>query len=528
MVNRLSGVAGIANLCTLAVGQAKRFYWVGEMIMTIIQNLIGGQWVPPATGEYGQSLNPAHDMEVVARYPLSGKADVDRAVAAANQAFPLWRDMPAPRRAEILFRAAEILCRRKDELGRLVTREMGKVLAEGLGDVQEAIDMAYFMAGEGRRFQGETVPCELPNKDAKSIRVPWGVFALITPWNFPVAIPSWKVFAALICGNTVVLKPSSDAPMCAVRFAEVLQEAGLPAGVLNVITGSGETVGQELAQHPDIHGISFTGSGSVGEALACKVAALHRPIAMEMGGKNAILIMDDADLDLALEGVLWGAFGTTGQRCTATSRVIVHEQVYDAFLESLVAAAAGLRLGDGQEKDTDVGPLINRRAVSKVLNYVRIGIDEGAHLHCGGKQADKGALGEGFFVEPTVFSGVTPDMRIAQEEIFGPVVVVMRCASYAEGVSMINQSRFGLSAAIYTRDINVAARAEKDIETGLVYINASTIGAEIQLPFGGFKHSGSGHPEAGGRMGAIDFFSRIKVVYRDFSGTLQRAQIDIS
>jgi len=496
--------------------------------MTTIQNLIGGQWVPPSTGDYGQSVNPAHDIEVVARYPLSGKVDVDLAVAAAKQAFPGWRDMPAPKRGEILFRAAEILTRRKDELGRLVTLEMGKVLAEGLGDVQEAIDMGYFMAGEGRRLQGETVPCELPNKDAKSVRVPWGVFALITPWNFPIAIPSWKVFASLICGNTVVLKPSSDAPLCAVRFAEVLQEAGLPAGVLNVITGSGETVGAELVKHPDIQGVSFTGSCSVGEAMAGSVAELHRPIAMEMGGKNAILIMEDADLDLALEGVLWGAFGTTGQRCTASSRIIVHEQVYDDFLKRLVKAATALRLGNGLEKDTDVGPLINRRAVSKVLNYIRIGQDEGAHLHCGGKQAEQGSLGEGFFVEPTVFSEVKPTMRIAREEIFGPVVAVMKCTSYDQGVAMINQSRFGLSAAIYTRDINLAARAERDLETGLVYINASTIGAEIQLPFGGFKHSGSGHPEAGGRMGAIDFFSRIKVVYRDFSGKLQRAQIDMS
>jgi len=496
--------------------------------MTTVHNLIGGQWVPPASGEYGQSVNPAHDMEVVARYPLSGRSDIDRAVAAAKAAFPLWRNLPAPRRAEILFRAAEILVRRKDELGKLVTREMGKVLPEGLGDVQEAIDMAYFMAGEGRRLQGETVPCELPDKDAKSIRVPWGVFALITPWNFPIAIPSWKIFTALICGNTVVHKPSSDAPLCAVRLAEVLQEAGLPDGVLNVVMGAGDTVGEALALHPDVDGVSFTGSCSVGEALACSVAALHRPIAMEMGGKNAILIMDDADLDLALEGVLWGAFGTTGQRCTAASRVVVHEGVYDVFLDRLVRAATALRLGDGLEKNTDVGPLINRRAVSKVLNYVRIGMDEGAHLHCGGKQATEGGLGEGYFVEPTVFSGVKPAMRIAQEEIFGPVVAVMKCDSYEEGVAIMNRSRFGLSTAIYTGSVNVAARAERDLESGLVYINASTIGAEIQLPFGGFKHSGSGHPEAGGRMGALDFFSRIKVVYRDFSGKLQRAQIDIS
>lgn len=496
--------------------------------MTTVQNLIGGEWGPPATGEYGQSVNPAYEKEVVARFPMSGKADVDRAVAAAKAAFPAWRDMPAPRRAEILFKAGEILCRRKDELGRLVTREMGKVLSEGLGDVQEAIDMAYFMAGEGRRLQGETVPSELRDKDAKSIRVPWGVFGLITPWNFPVAIPSWKIFTALICGNTVVFKPSSDTPLCAVRLAEVLQEAGLPPGVLNLVTGSGEKVGHCLAMHPDIQGVSFTGSCSVGEALARSVAELHRPIATEMGGKNAILIMDDADLDLALEGVLWGGFGTTGQRCTAASRIIVHEQVYDAFLERLVDAATALRLGDGLEPDTDVGPLINRSALSKVMNYIRIGQDEGARLYCGGRQADTGRLDEGYFVEPTVFADVTPNMRIAREEIFGPVVAVMKCASFEEGVALVNQSRFGLSGAIYTRDVNRAARAERDIETGLVYINASTIGAEIQLPFGGFKHSGSGHPEAGGRMGALDFYSRIKVVFRDFSGRLQKAQIDIS
>jgi aldehyde dehydrogenase (NAD+) len=496
--------------------------------MKTVQNFIGGQWVPPLTGEYGESVNPAHVMEVVAKYPLSGKDDIDHAVEAAAVAFPGWRDTPAPRRAEILFRAAEILCRRKEELGRLVTREMGKVLSEGLGDVQEAIDMAFFMAGEGRRMKGETVPSELPDKDGKSMRVPWGVFALITPWNFPIAIPSWKIFASLICGNTVVFKPSSDAPLCAVRLVEILEEAGLPAGVLNLVTGAGEKVGEALALHPDVQGISFTGSCAVGEALSVSAAQLHRPIAMEMGGKNAILIMDDANLDLALEGVLWGAFGTTGQRCTAASRVIVHDKMHDHFIERLVQAASSLRLGDGLGKNIDVGPLINRRAMSKVLNYIRIGKDERAHLHCGGRQAESGALAEGYYVEPTVFSNVTPDMRIAQEEIFGPVVAVMKCGSYEEGVSIVNQSRFGLSAAIYTQNINYAARAEKDIETGLVYVNASTIGAEIQLPFGGFKHSGSGHPEAGGHMGAIDFFSRIKVIYRDFSGKLQKAQIDIS
>jgi aldehyde dehydrogenase (NAD+) len=371
------------------------------------------------------------------------------------------------------------------------------------------------------------VPCELPDKDGKSLRVSHGVFALVTPWNFPIAIPSWKIFAALICGNTVVLKPSSDTPLCAVRLAEVLQEAGLPPGVLNVVMGRGEVVGEALALHPQVAGLSFTGSCAVGEALERKVSERHRPVAVEMGGKNAILVMDDADLDLAIEGVLWGGFGTTGQRCTAASRIVVHEGIHDIFLERLTRATLDLRLGDGLEKSTDVGPLINQKSLNKTLNYIRIGQEEGAHLHCGGVRAERPLLAEGFFVEPTVFSLVSPDMRIAREEIFGPVVAVMRCSSFEEGVEIVNGSRYGLSASIYTRDVNLAARAERAFETGVVYINASTIGAEIQLPFGGFKHSGCGHPEAGGRMGAIDFFSRIKVVYRDFSGRLQRAQIDV-
>jgi aldehyde dehydrogenase (NAD+) len=495
--------------------------------MTEIKNYIGGKWVKPDSGKYGKSLNPARTADVVARYPLSGREDVDRAVEAAREAYDEWRLTPAPRRGEILFRAAEILRRRKDELGRLVTREMGKVLPEGLGDVQEAVDMAYFMAGEGRRLSGETVPSELADKDCKTIRVPHGAFALITPWNFPIAIPSWKIFAALICGNTIVFKPSSDSPLCAVRLVEILEEAGLPPGVLNLVTGEGGEVGESLVLHDGIDGISFTGSCAVGEKLEVLAARRHRPIAVEMGGKNAILIMDDADLELALEGVLWGGFGTAGQRCTASSRVVVHEAVHDRFLEMLVKRAERLRLGDGLDKKTDVGPLINERGMDKALDYIRIGREEGALLNAGGDRTDEGELREGYFIRPTIFSEVSPRMRIAQEEIFGPVVAVMRCSSFEEGVGIVNGTRYGLSSSIYTRSSNLAAKAEREIETGIVYINASTIGAEIQLPFGGFKHSGSGHPEAGGKMGAIDFFSRIKTVYRDFSGRLQKAQIDV-
>lgn len=496
-------------------------------MITKMKNYIGGRWLEPASGGYGESVNPANSSEVVARYPLASEEDVNLAVSAAREAYPLWRLTPAPRRGEILFRAAEILRNRKEELGRLVTREMGKVLPEGLGDVQEAVDLAYYMAGEGRRLIGETAPSELHDKDCKSIRVPHGVFALITPWNFPIAIPAWKIFSALICGNTAVFKPSSDSPLCAARLVEILEEAGLPAGVLNLVTGEGGTVGEALALHPVVDGISFTGSCVVGERLERQAAERHRPIAVEMGGKNAILIMDDADLELALEGALWGGFGTAGQRCTAASRLVVHDRIHDRFLEMLVNAARRLKLGDGLKKETDVGPLINEKGLNKVLNYLRIGQEEGAHLHAGGVRATEGALGKGFFVEPTVFSHVKPGMRIAQEEIFGPVVAVMRCGSFEEGVKIVNGTRFGLSSSIYTRNVNLCARAERELEAGLVYINASTIGAEIQLPFGGFKHSGSGHPEVGGRMGAIDFFSRIKTVYRDFSGHLQKAQIDV-
>jgi len=491
-----------------------------------ILNFIGGEWVSAAGGKTFQSFNPADTRQIVATVALSGTEDVDRATAAARKAFPAWRGMPAPRRGEILFRAGELLSREKGRLGELVTREMGKVSAEGLGDVQEAIDIAFYMAGEGRRLQGETVPSELPGKDCKSLRAPLGVVALITPWNFPIAIPAWKIFPALICGNTVILKPSSDTPACAAALVELLEKAGIPPGVVNLVHGSGEMAGEYLTTHPEVNAVSFTGSSIVGEKLEGMLGKIHRPMATEMGGKNAIIIMDDADLTLALEGVLWGGFGTTGQRCTAASRLVIHEKIYDRFVEMLAEAAARLRLGDGLEEDTDVGPIINERQQQKVLEYIRTGVSEGARLVTGGKPVTTGACAHGYFIEPTVFADVTPTMRIAREEIFGPVVSAIKCADLDEAISIVNDVGYGLSSAIYSRDVNKTARAEHDLETGIVYVNASTIGAEIQLPFGGWKHSGSGHPEAGGRGGAIDFYSRVKVVYRDFSGKLQRAQID--
>lgn len=490
-----------------------------------IKNLIDGEWVDAISGNTLESINPADISDVVGIVPRSGKEDVDRAVDAARKAYEAWRMLPAPRRGEIIFRAAEILLKRKQELGELVTREMGKVLPEGLGDVQEAIDMAYYMAGEGRRLSGETVPSELPNKDCKSIRVPIGVFALITPWNFPTAIPAWKIFPALVCGNTVVFKPSSYTPICATKLVEILVEAGIPKGVINLAHGTGEDVGEYLATHPGIDGVSFTGSAAVGDRLA-RICGPDKEISCEMGGKNAIIVMDDAKLELAVEGAIWGGFGTTGQRCTAASRVVVHEAVYERFIDMFSKAASRLRLGNGLLKTTDVGPLINEAQMKKVLDYIETGKKEGARLVIGGRRCAEGDCSKGYFIDPTVFADVDPKMRIAQEEIFGPVVSVIKAKDLDDAIRIVNGSRYGLSSSIYTQDVNRSAIAERDLDTGIVYINASTIGAEIQLPFGGTKKSGLGHREAGGRGGAIDMFTKWKVIYRDYSGKLQKAQID--
>ncbi len=491
-----------------------------------IKNLIGGKWMDAASGKTLKSINPANTNDVVGVVPSSGKSDIDRAVGEAKRAYPLWRLTPPPKRGEILFRAAELLLKNKTELGKLVTREMGKILPEGLGDVQEAIDMAYYMAGEGRRLSGETIPSELPSKDCKSVRVPIGVFALITPWNFPTAIPAWKLFPSIISGNTVVFKPSSYTPAAATRLVELIVEAGVPPGVLNLVHGTGEEMGEYLATHPSVDGVSFTGSTAVGEKLARVCGGLDKEISCEMGGKNPVIIMDDARLDLAVEGSLWGGFGTTGQRCTATSRLIVHEKVYDKFIGMFIDAAKKLRLGDGLDPDTDVGPLINEAQMKKVLDYIEIGKNEGARLVLGGKAATDKGLEKGYFVEPTVFIDVKPGMRIAQEEIFGPVISIIKTKDLAEAIGIANNVKYGLSSSIYTQDVNNSAIAEREIDSGIVYINAPTIGAEIQLPFGGTRKSGLGHKEAGGRGGALDMFTKWKVIYRDFSGKLQRAQID--
>jgi aldehyde dehydrogenase (NAD+) len=494
--------------------------------MERVRNYINGKWVDSRSIKTFRSINPANKDEVVGIVSKSGREDVDQAIKAAREVYEEWRLLPAPRRGEILFRAAEILLRNKESLGKLETREMGKILSEGLGDVQEAIDMGYYMAGEGRRLSGETVPSELSDKDMKSVRVPVGVFGLITPWNFPIAIPAWKVFPALICGNTVVFKPSSDTPVCATKFVEALAEAGLPKGVLNLVHGPGGEVGEYLVSHPGVDAISFTGSFDTGKRLEAICGAIHRIIVTEMGGKNAIIVMDDANLDLAVEGAVWGGFGTSGQRCTAASRIVVHRKVYKKFVEKFKTVASRLRVGDGLQRETDVGPVINESQFNKIFKYIDIGKKEGAKLLLGGKAYQKGDCSKGYFIEPTIFIEVTPEMRIAQEEIFGPVVSVISAEDLEDVIQIVNHIPYGLSSAIYTQDVNVSAIAERDLETGIVYINASTIGAEIQLPFGGVKHSGYGRKEAGGRGGALDTYSRWKVIYRDFSGRLQKAQID--
>ncbi len=489
-----------------------------------IFNVINNKPAPAASGRTIKSLNPANTDDLVGIAPSSGRADIDLAVKAARKAFPLWRLTPAPRRGEIIFRAAEAILKAKDELGRLVTREMGKVLPEGLGDVQEAVDMAYYMAGEGRRLDGQTVPSELYDKDCKSVREPIGVFAIITPWNFPTAIPAWKIFPALVAGNTVVFKPSSFTPVCAAKLVDIIIASGLPPGVLNVVHGTGDEAGEYLATHPDVDGVSFTGSTAVGEKLARACAG--KDISCEMGGKNPIIVMDDARLDLAIEGALWAGFGTTGQRCTAASRVIVHEKVYDKFLKMFVAAAKKLKLGDGLLKTTQVGPLINETQMNKVLSYIETGKKERAKLVLGGARKKDGVFRKGYFIEPTIFADVKPEMRIAQEEIFGPVVSLIKAVDLKDAIRIANNVAYGLSSSVYTQDVNKSAVAERDLDAGIVYINAPTIGAEIQLPFGGTKKSGLGRREAGGRGGALDMFTKWKVVYRDFSGRLQKAQID--
>jgi acyl-CoA reductase-like NAD-dependent aldehyde dehydrogenase len=487
-------------------------------------NYINGAWVSSRSGRTYENRSPADTDDLIGLFQQSNAQDADDAVAAARAAFRQWRLVPAPARAEVLFRAADLFKARKDTFSADITREMGKILAETAGDVQEAIDMSYLMAGEGRRLFGQTTPSELRNKFAMSVRQPIGVCAMITAWNFPMAVPSWKVLPALVCGNTVVLKPAEEAPLTAINFVQTLIDAGLPPGVTNLITGDGPEAAAPLVNHPDVAVVSFTGSTETGRLINEQCARTFKKVHLEMGGKNVIMVMDDANLDLAVDGALWGGFGTTGQRCTAASRVVVHEAVYDAFVDRFAARAARLRVGDGLDPATEMGPSITAAQLGKVVEYVGIGRAEGARLVTGGQRLTAGPHAKGFFHEPTIFADVTPTMRIAREEIFGPVVSVLRCGSLDEAIDIANDVAYGLSAAIYTQDITRAFTAMRDVYTGLFYVNAPTIGAEVHLPFGGTKATGNGHREAG--IAALDVFSEWKSIYVDFSGRLQRAQMD--
>lgn len=488
------------------------------------KNLIDGEWVQSRTGQTYENLNPADTRDVVGVFQRSDKRDVDDAVNAAQAAFQRWRLFPAPRRAEIIYRAAEILVERKEEYARLMTREMGKVLKETRGDVQEAIDTAYYMAGEGRRQFGATVPSELPNKFAMAVRTPLGVCGMITPWNFPMAIPSWKLLPALVCGNTCVIKPAEDTPLSTFNLVKALTDAGLPKGVVNIVTGFGPDAGAPIVEHPGVRAISFTGSSEVGRMVGEAAARSFKPCSLEMGGKNAIIILDDANLDLALDGVVWGAFGTTGQRCTAASRVIVQKGVYRQFADRLVYRAQRLKVGNGLDESVEVGPQINEQQVATTEKYVQIGKNEGAKLEAGGKAVNNPEHSYGWFFEPTVFTQVDCRMRIAQEEIFGPVISLIQCENLDNAIEIANGVTYGLSSSIYTRDVNKAFRAMRDLDAGITYVNAPTIGAEVHLPFGGTKSTGNGHREGG--LGAIDFYTQWKSIYVDYSDKLQRAQID--
>ena len=488
------------------------------------KNYIGGEWVEPSSGEYFENRNPANNGDVIGLWPKSNREDVQRAVEAAKRGFEVWRRTPAPLRGDVIRRAGDIINERKDEIARAMTREMGKVLKETTGDVQEGIDTAYYAATEGRRLFGHTVPSELRDKWAMSYRRPIGVAGLITPFNFPLAIPTWKMFPALVCGNAVILKPAEDVPHSATLLVEAMIEAGIPKDVLQLVHGFGEDVGAAMVEHPDIPVISFTGSTETGSRIGEICGRMHKRLSLEMGGKNAQIVMDDADVELAVDGVLWGAFGTTGQRCTATSRLLLQDRIHDQFLERLVERTGKRRLGDGLKDGSEVGPLINEQSLNKVTSYVEIARQEGDEVLTGGQRASGKGVDDGFFFEPTILRGVRPGSRLACEEVFGPVLSVIRFGDLDEAIRINNEVDYGLSSSLYTKDVRNAFRAMTELDNGITYVNAPTIGAEAHLPFGGVKKTGNGHREGGWEV--YEFYSETKVCYVDFSGKLQRAQID--
>jgi aldehyde dehydrogenase (NAD+) len=488
-------------------------------------NYIAGEWKAAQSGQTVENRNPADADDAVGAFPDSSAEDINDAVAAAREAFEAWRKVPAPLRALKVQRAGELMRERKEDVSRQMTREMGKVIAETRGDTQEGIDTAFYMAGEGRRLFGITTPVELPCKFGMAVRRPVGVAGLITPWNFPMAIPTWKVFPALVAGNTVVIKPATYTPATVCELGLILEEAGVPPGVFNLVCGRGSTVGEAMLHHDEINVLSFTGSSEVGRRINEVGGETLKRVSLELGGKNAQIVLADADLELALEGVLWGAYGTTGQRCTATSRLILEEKIHDRMVQMLVDAAGKLKLGNGLDESVQVGPLVSAEQRETVHSYVDIGREEGAELALGGEYYEEGECARGYYYRPTVFVGVTPTMRIAREEIFGPVLSVFKVKDAEEAMRVLNDSSYGLSSSIYTRDVNLAFKAIEDLDAGMTYVNGPTIGAEVHLPFGGVKDTGNGHRE--GSFTVFDVFTEWKSVYVDYSGRLQRAQIDV-
>ncbi|MFG6149197.1 aldehyde dehydrogenase family protein [Halobacillus sp. B23F22_1] len=489
-----------------------------------LRNFINGKWAAPSSEKYADVVNPAN-LATLVQVPLSSMQDVEKATSAAKKAQKDWALVPAPQRAEILFRVGVLMKEKKETLSQLLTMENGKVIEEARGEVQEGIDMAFYMAGEGRRLFGQTTPSELKDKFAMSVRAPVGVVGIITPWNFPIAIATWKSFPAIVAGNAVVWKPATETPIMAFELAKIFEEAGLPEGVINVVFGSGSTVGEAMIEQDDIRVISFTGSNEVGRTIAGKCGQRLKKVSLEMGGKNAVIVMDDADLTLAVEGILWSAYGTSGQRCTACSRVMVHESVKEQLEDRLQNEIAKLTIGNGLDESIKVGPIINKNGLEKIKSYIQVGKEEGAKLLSGGHVLKDGNHAKGNYFAPTLFTDVTPDMRIAQEEIFGPVVSLIPVKSLEEAIEINNSVEYGLSSSIFTRDVNQVFAAQRDLDTGIVYVNAGTTGAEIHLPFGGTKGTGNGHRDSG--VAALDVFTEWKAVYVDFSGKLQRAQIDV-
>ena len=482
--------------------------------MKTYNNYINGKWIPSTSKKTFQSLNPFNEKSL-GKFQLSNEKDVNLAIKSAKDSFQEWSSIPAPKRAEYLFEISRLLKKKKKRLGKILTIEMGKVLKEALGDVQEAIEVFEYMAGEGRRLLGHTTPSELKDKFCMTVRRPLGVVSLITPWNFPIAIPSWKLAPALICGNTMVIKPSSDTPLCAIELIKILHKAGIPKGVVNLVTGPGSTVGKKMIIHQDVRGVSFTGNKGTGEFIL-KNAGIKK-VGLELGGKNPIVVMDDANLDLVIEGVIWGAFGTTGQRCTAASRVIIHESIKEEFEDELLNKVEKLKLGSGLKKSTDIGPLINKSAVDKTHKYTKIGKKEGTLL-TGGYPVK----GKGFFYKPTIFTDIKPNSRIVKEEIFGPSLAIVPIGDLKEAIKVANNIEYGLSSSIYTENIANSFKFIEKVESGITYINSSTIGAEVHLPFGGVKGTGNGTREAG--IEGIHEFSETKSIYIDYSGKLQKAQ----